>query len=50
MPPFWWYEQPKGLTLFWTRVGTIASIVGWVCLLVAVIGVPLWAAIYHLAH
>jgi len=48
---FIWNEPaPTGIRLFWLRVGTVAGIVGWLCLLAAVVGAPIVAAIYHVLH
>ena len=45
-----WHVPPTGMTLFWARFGTIAAGLGWICLLLAIVGAPIVAAIYHATH
>lgn len=47
----WWRSEPVcGWALFWTRVGAVAGAIGWLCLLLAVVVIPIAAAIYHATH
>lgn len=46
----YWNEPLHGVSLFWTRVATVAGIVGWACLILAVVIAPVWAFIYHATH
>ena len=47
----WWiYEKPTGLRLALVRVAFVAGIIGWTAVLLAFVGAPIAALIYHAIH